>query len=148
MNKSVTQEERLMAALAHGAILLSWWGLIVSIIIWVTQREKSEFVRREVPQAIGWQLTSMLTFFAGMFCYMLSIFSIVFGAVGTASASGGPPPDAFAAFGFFPFCVFGMIFLLFFSFIAIGFYGAYKNLSGESFEYPLVGRRVTEYLAK
>jgi hypothetical protein len=58
------------------------------------------------------------------------------------------PSDAPPAGFFFPFCIFGFIFLTFFVTIGIGLYAAVRNLQGHQFTYPLIGRRVQAYLAK
>jgi len=46
-----TQDERIMAAMAHATIIFSAVGLIGPLIIWGTQREKSEFLAFQALQA-------------------------------------------------------------------------------------------------
>jgi len=41
MNTQPNLGERLMAALAHGSIVANGLGILVGLVIWVTQREKS-----------------------------------------------------------------------------------------------------------
>ncbi len=40
-----TSEEKVLAALAHGSVLFAWFGPIAPTILWVTQRNKSKYVR-------------------------------------------------------------------------------------------------------
>ena len=48
---SPTQDERVMAAVAHATIIFSAVGLIGPLIIWGTQREKSPFLAFQALQA-------------------------------------------------------------------------------------------------
>lgn len=139
-----TQDERLMAGLAHGSILLPMWGLILSGLIFVTQREKSEYVRQQAAQAVGWQTALIVTFIAGMGCYMVTFFGIIGGLILTeGAATGGPPPAFFLGFG-----VMGLIMLAMFAFMVIGIFGAVRAIQGRAFRYPLVGGFVARYLAQ
>jgi hypothetical protein len=54
-SKAINQDEHIMAALAHGSILLPMTGVIVPIVIWITQREKSRYV---ASQFFQWLLRS------------------------------------------------------------------------------------------
>jgi uncharacterized Tic20 family protein len=52
-----TQDERVMAALSHASALLPMMVIIAPIIIWVTQKEKSQYVAFQSLQAIAYQLS-------------------------------------------------------------------------------------------
>jgi PhoPQ-activated pathogenicity-related protein len=45
VNPQPSSDERIMAALAHGSILLSSMGTILAAVIWVTQTDKSRYFR-------------------------------------------------------------------------------------------------------
>ncbi len=45
-----SQDERIMAALAHASAILPMWGAIAAIVIWATQREKSAFTAAVCPR--------------------------------------------------------------------------------------------------
>ncbi|MBI3739181.1 MAG: DUF4870 domain-containing protein, partial [Chloroflexi bacterium] len=51
-----TSDERLMAALAHGSVLLSFLGPIGPILIWISQRRKSAYASFHALQAMGYQM--------------------------------------------------------------------------------------------
>ncbi len=141
---SPTQDDKIVSALAHVAIILPFWGLIVSALIWVTQREKSAYIRDQALQALTWQVTQVGCMFLGMACYFVSFFAM-FGSVFAAEAQEmtGPPP-----FIFLPFCAMGFIFLAMFGFILVGLYAALRNVQGHVFTYPLVGGWIRAYLNK
>ncbi|MCP5095099.1 MAG: DUF4870 domain-containing protein [Chloroflexi bacterium] len=135
-------DERVISAIAHGAIILPMWGLIAAIVIWLTQREKSPFVRQQALQAVSWQVTQILTMFVGMGCYMLSFLTMIPFTM-SASGSNGEPPFFF----FLPFAAMGLVFLLMFVFIVVGIVAAVRNLQGRPFFYPIIGKRLEQYMA-
>lgn len=137
-----TQDERIMAALAHGAVLLPMWGLILTGVIWATQREKSEYVRQQGVQALAWQVTELVGMFIGMGCYFISFFFGFF-AIALTERMGSAP----FFFPVFPLLSFGFIFLLIIFFMVVGLIAAVQSLQGRPFTYPFVGRRVRAYLA-
>ncbi|WP_420642187.1 DUF4870 domain-containing protein [Candidatus Leptofilum sp.] len=139
-----TQDDKIVGALGHAAALLPMWGIVVPAIIWVTQREKSDYIRQQSIQALAWQVTQIILLFGGFALYMVSFF-LMFGSVFIMEemAASGPPA------GFFlPFCVMGFIFLIMIVTIIVAIYAAVRNLQGHDFTYPLVGQRVRAYLAK
>jgi len=142
LNES-TSDERIMSALAHGAILLPMWGTIAAIIIWVTQKEKSEFVRYQAMQAIAWQVTQIIVMFLGMGCYMCSFFTMIPAMETMEHSSTG-----FPIFMIFPFGTMGLVMLSMLAFIVVGIVAAVRSLQGRPFTYPIVGRRIESYLAK
>lgn len=146
MNKIQTpsQDDKVVGALSHAAALLPMWGIVVPALIWVTQREKSDYIRQQSLQALAWQIFQICLLFGGFAFYMVSFF-LMFGSFFFMSemASDAPPP------GFFlPFCVMGFIFLTMIVTIIVGIYAAVRNLQGQEFTYPLIGQRVQAYLAK
>jgi uncharacterized protein len=52
MDIEVSKEERLMALLSHLSIFIPNIGILAPLIIWVTNKEKSNFVRFNALQAI------------------------------------------------------------------------------------------------
>jgi hypothetical protein len=72
------QEEKVMAALAHIAILLPLMGLVAPIVIWATQKDKSAYVNFQALQAVAYQVSLILVWFLGMGCYICSFFGTVF----------------------------------------------------------------------
>lgn len=137
-----TQDERLMAALCHGAVLLPMWGLIASALIWVTQREASAYVRRQGMQAIAWQVLLLVVFFVGMGCYTVSIFGTI-ALTAALDQFSGPP-----VFMVLPFGTIGVIFLVMFLFFIGGIWAAVRSLQGRPFQYLLIGPRVDAFLQR
>jgi uncharacterized Tic20 family protein len=137
-NHVPTQSDKLMSALAHASVIMPLWGIVVPALIWVTQREKSSYMRYQSFQALGWQIGQVALLFVGMLLYGFSLFGLLFSAQTPTQAT---PPTLFVAFG-----VFGLLFLAMVMLITVGLYAAVRNLQGRPFTYPLIGKRAQAYM--
>ena len=147
-----SQDDRIMATLAHVTTIMPFLGIIGPIVIWITQREKSEYVAFHALQALAYQLTMLLGWFVGMGCYMCS-FILVF--AGTASLpTGRTAPAEFsdpaALFGlglmFSPFIVFAAIVVAGAAFVLYGLVGTVQTFRGKTFRYFMIGKWVERHL--
>lgn len=138
------QDERVMAALSHISALLPMMGVVAPIVIWVTQKEKSQFVAFQALQALVYQLTMILAWFVGMGCYMISFFGAFFTIPFSESSQ---PASPLLALGIIvPFLVFGAIFIGGFLFIVYGIIGAAMAFQGKNFRYIIIGNRVERFM--
>jgi uncharacterized Tic20 family protein len=140
-----TQDERVMSALAHISVLLPLMGVIAPIVIWVTQKDKSQYVAFQSLQALAYQLTMIVAWFIGMGCYMLSFF----GTFLTIPFASGPTQSLSPLFslGFMiPFFVFGVIMIGGFLFVIYGVIGAVMCFQGKPFRYWIIGRQVERFM--
>jgi len=114
------------------------------VLIWVTQRDESEFVAFQALQAIAYQITMFLGWFLGMGCYMCSFFAIFIGLPFTASSDGFP----YAIFGtFLPFIVFGLLMFGVMLFTLYGVLAAIMVIQGKDFRYIIIGNWLEKYLS-
>ena len=145
-----SQNDKIMAALAHISAILPLMGVIAPIIIWATQKDKSEFVAFQALQAVVYQLAMILAWFVGMGCYMLSFFSTFLAIPFSASGSEfDPTVSPFFMLGFFiPFIILGVLFLGGAIFIIYGLVGAVLTFQGKDFRYFVIGNRLASYLEK
>jgi uncharacterized Tic20 family protein len=141
-----TQDERVMAAVAHATIVFSAAGLIGPLIIWGTQREKSEFLAFQALQAAVYQFLLLLVGLLAGALYMCSFFSVPVTALLFA------PFDEAAALSlpFLPFsCIVGILFLFLLAWLAYvgyGLFGALSVLQGRDFRYVFLGPWLERYL--
>jgi uncharacterized Tic20 family protein len=145
---STTQDERVMAAVAHATVIFSAVGLIGPLIIWGTQREKSRFVAFQALQAAAYQFLLLLGGLLAGALYVCSFLSLPVTALLSA------PFDERAALCF-PFlgfsCTFGVLFLLMLAWMAyVGYwlFAAVSVLQGNDFRYVLLGPRLERYLVQ
>ena len=142
-----TQDERLMAALAHASTLLPMMGVIAPIIIWVTQKEKSKYVAFQSLQALAFQLTMMLAWFVGMGCYMMSFFGMFLLIPFSSSSSNTRNLDPVSGMGFLlPFLVMAFISIGALFFIGYGIVGAVNTFQGKPFRYVIIGKKGEDFL--
>ncbi len=153
LSAEATQDERVMAALAHASIILPFWGLIGAIVMWATQREKSRFIGFQALQAMAYQIALILAGFLGLGCYFCSFFGTfmlmplgIFVAEGASEAEGVIGMLLTMLTAFFPFCVMGILTLVGIVFIGYGLYGAARVLQGHNFRYAVIGRWLEQYL--
>lgn len=151
MNESVSiqtpnQNDRIMAALSHVTALLPLMGIIGPIVIWATQKDKSEFVAFQALQAIVYQLTMILAWFIGMGCYMISFFGM-FLTIPFAESSAPTAPGEMIGF-FIPFITMGAIFLGGAIFVIYGVIAAIMTVQGKDFRYALIGKQLERFMQK
>ena len=137
-----SQDDRIMAAIAHVTVMLPMMGILAPIVIWVTQKEKSHFVSFQSLQALVYQLFMILVWIIGMIIYFASLIIII------------PLSNSFtvssSAFGhlivIIPFLAIGIVFLVEFVMMVYGVEGAVRVLQGKDFRYVLLGERLKRYL--
>jgi uncharacterized Tic20 family protein len=133
----VSQDERNMAAMAHGSILLGVFtggvgGIFASMIIWLTQREKSAYVARQSLQAMVYQVIVLLLTVIG-FCLwgMLAMLLVAQPIMSNPDMYQNTPPASL---------FYGMALLicpcgLWLATILYGCWGAIQCLAGADFSY-------------
>ena len=143
MNTTASSDEKIMAALVHGSVFLMFMGPIVPVIVWASQRKKSEYVTFHALQAMGYQA---FTFWLWMIAMILLVplvtllipLSLVFME---DSSNPGMTPLIFQA-GLF-IAIFGLMGIFFLT----GLIGAILCLMGRDFLYPVMGRWLEKYLS-
>jgi uncharacterized Tic20 family protein len=136
MNATPTMEERLMAAISHAAVVVSGPGILVGLVIWLTQREKSPYASRQGMQAVVYQLLGFIIIIAlwflwGIF-YFISFIPLIIAADRYQDA---PPPIFFVGLGAM---VIPMAFMIVWA--LYGLWGALMTLQGRDFNYAFIGR--------
>lgn len=145
-NQIPSQNDRIMAALAHVTAILPMMGLIAPIVIWATQKDKSEFVAFQALQATAYQLLMVLLYFIGMGLYMCSFFTM-FITMPLVEQVGRDAPVEILGVAF-PFLVFGLIILGGLVFVVYGLVGAVMVLTGRNFRYFFLGSWLDHKLEK
>jgi uncharacterized Tic20 family protein len=163
----MTQDDRIMAALGHATIIWPLMGIIAPVIIWATQREKSDFVAFQALQAAVYHITLILGGLVWGLCLMCSYFGIFVAGMGLPLSMfftiplEGPTPEelppgavvgiivGFVAMFVFYLLIFALLLLvlmLWAAYIAYGLYGAVATLRGKDFRYVIIGSRLERYL--
>lgn len=144
--RSVSSDERILAALAHASVLLPGWGYLAPLIIWIIQRKKSAFVTFHALQALVYQLFQMvywLVIFFFLFVLMMSVFMGSFAAIDRSGSSSSP-------FLFFlpQMIMFGGMVLGFALYAIFGILGGILTLARKDYRYPILGHWLERYLSQ
>lgn len=132
MDDKISKEEKIMALLSHLSIFIPNIGVLAPIIIWITNKEKSDFVRFHALQAIFFQLI----FFVLMMLFIFIGIILMFASIPWFDLSSNPEPGGV----FFLSMIF--MFMFFPLWIIFGIYAAVasaKSYKGEIFKYAIIG---------
>ena len=138
-----TSDEKMMGALAH---LL---GLVVALVVWAVQKEKSRFVRFQAIQAMAFDGALMVVSTVSFFC-LFTLMSL--GMVGSLISTINDPasindfPVLFLFPTIMPFLIFTCIFPLSFVMLIVRLIAAISVLNGRDFRYPLIGKWTEKFL--
>ena len=135
----VTSNERMMAALAHGSIILTLLtggvaGWIVALVIWAVYRRESRWVANQSLQALVFQVTATLATY------------ILLSVAGAALALSTALMIILIGFCVLPFAlILGLVAISVpLAATAYGLFGALETYQGRDFQYWWVGKLVAE----
>lgn len=138
-----TSDERMLGALAH------FFGVVGSLIIYLTQKDKSRFVRFQAAQALAFDLIVMLVMFIVFFCLFGVMFVGMFGTM-FAGLSSAAQSENFSWLmilpAIFPFGMFACIFPFSMAILIARIVATVSVFSGKDFRYPWLGPRVEQFL--
>jgi uncharacterized Tic20 family protein len=138
---TLTQDEKALAGLAHGSILLGIFtsgigGIVTALVIWLVQKEKSAYVAAQALQALVYQSVTFIMTMLAWCCWGLLWMLLILVPLTSnpAAFEVAPPPGLWI--GLFlmiiPFAIWGLI-------ILYGLYGAVRCLGGHDFKYAIIG---------
>jgi uncharacterized Tic20 family protein len=138
----VKQEERVLAGLAHGSILLGILtngigGIAAALVIWLTQKEKSAYATGQALQALVYQITITVLTWLLWCCWGATWLGMLLPSLlaNPDAYQATPPPGMWVGMGLMlvPFGIMGLTTLY-------GLWGAVRCLSGHDFKYVIIGR--------
>ena len=138
---TLTQDEKTLAGLAHGSILLGIMtsgisGIVAALVIWIIQKEKSAYVAAQALQALVYQAVTFLVTMLVWCCWgVLYTAMIIVPLLGNPGAYETTPPAGIwvgLILMVVPFGIWGLT-------ILYGLYGAVRCLGGHDFKYAVVG---------
>jgi uncharacterized Tic20 family protein len=141
-----TSDESLLAAISH------FFGLLVSLIVWATQKDKSRYVRFQAVQAMAFDLVVSVIVLLAVGCMIVLIFGVLALGIGDFALIGSqsnPTVEPFrvlismmTAIPLLIPCimvpVIGIIFLA-------RLIATIQTFQGKDFHYPWLGRLVEQF---
>ena len=137
-NEEVTSDEKLMAMLSHLSILFG--GIILPIILWAVQKDKSKFVRYHSLQAIFFHIAyvAILVIVIVALVVIFMVLGIGLGAMSPKGHHSGN--EAFPVIMIILMVVFyGGIFISVFGAMAYEIFLAIKSYQGSYIKIPVIG---------
>ncbi len=137
-NADIRQDERVLAGLAHGSIVLGVLtngigGIGVALAIWLTQRQKSAHVARQALQALVYQVAATVIGLLAWCCWGVLWLLMLMASI--VSGSTADPPAAVwvgLALMIIPTGIAGLT-------VLYGLWGAVRSLKGHDFRYAIIG---------
>ena len=143
---TLTQDEKTLAGLAHGSILIGVFtsgigGILTALVIWLVQKEKSAYVAAQALQALVYQVVTFLVTMLAWCCWGALYTFLIFAPLLSNPNAYSSSPPAGMFLGLFlmvvPFGIWGLT-------ILYGLYGAVRCLSGHDFKYAIIGNWLNE----
>lgn len=136
------RDERTMAALAHASVVIFGMGIIASVVLWASEKDRSRYVAFQALQATVYHIIGFGVFMAGMLCWLLLYFASFIPLMVAATQGSDDPPLAFIL------SMLLMVVPLIFMglWIAGGLWGAVRAFQGSEFRYLILGDRVERWL--
>ena len=136
MSVTPSSEERLMATIAHAAVVVFGPGILVGVFIWLTQKEKAAYASNQGLQAAVFQLVGMILTMVMWVAWGIFYALTWIPFVQNPELLDGPPPPIFWI---------GMIsmvvpLLVMLAWSLYGLWGALQAFRGRDFRYPLIGK--------
>jgi len=137
----LTQNEKTLAGLAHGSILLGIFtsgigGIVAALVIWAVEKEKSAYVAAQALQALVYQAVTFLVTTAVWCCWGMLWMLLILVPLSSNPAAYDVAPPAGIWVGLFlmivPLGIWGLI-------ILYALYGAARCFGGHDFKYAVIG---------
>ncbi len=136
MPETRSRDECLMASISHASVVVFGPGILVGVLIWLTQKEKSSFASRQGLQAALYQLLGMIVSMAlwvvwGIF-YAITWIPLI---QNPEQFEAAPPPIFWIGMASM---VVPLVIML--AWALYGLWGALRSLRGHDFRYVGLGR--------
>ncbi|MFZ5918636.1 MAG: DUF4870 domain-containing protein [Chloroflexota bacterium] len=140
--KVTSQEERVLAGLAHGSILLGVFtngigGIAAALVVWVTQKDRSAYAAGQALQALVYQIATMVLTWVLWACWGCAWMALLLPPLMANPDVYQTTPPAGLWFGLFlmilPLGIMGLT-------VLYGLWGAVRCLGGHDFNYAVIGR--------
>ena len=137
---SINRDERTLAGLAHGSIVLGLFtngvgGILAALVIWLTQREKSAYVGAQALQALGYQAIVFAVTMTAWCCWGALWMVLIFAPLLAQPVS----EEAMLAGMWGGMLLMVLPLSLWAVTILYGLWGAVRCLGGHNFKYLVVG---------
>lgn len=134
-------EDRLVAALCHLGAFVPFFGMLLALIVWLTQKARSPLLRFQALQALLFQGVALVLYYLVSFGLAGAYFVFFLPLIALSETGWGDR----VPFLLVPFLLllFGMILLVIaaaFVYDLLAALAAVRTLRGKEYRYPLIGK--------
>jgi uncharacterized Tic20 family protein len=144
-----TSAESLMAAISH------FFGFIVALIVWATQKDKSRFVRFQSIQAMAFDVSVFVILLLVVGFIMILVFGSValgLGDLAILGSQSNPTPEpvwtVIALLAGVPLLIPCMIIPVIVAIFIFRLIATIETFQGKNYHYPWLGKQVESMIAK
>ncbi len=138
-----TREDRWIAALCHLSTTIVLFGMLVPLITYITQKDRSPYLRFQALQALIYQGIGYVAYLIfNIFTLVIYLVIMIPMIIITESSAAGDPA---AAFLIFLFVLVMLVLMVFYAvlvplYIILALYATLRTGQGHNYAYPLLGR--------
>jgi len=142
MNETtLTNDEKLLGLFSH--LSLFFGGIIVPIIFWAINKDKSKFVTFHALQALFFHIAYIVLIIFLVIILVIAGFGVSFLSFGLHSTTSSGAPVLIIIF---IIVFYGILFLTMFFMIGYSIYMSIKAYHGELKKYPIIGKMVYKHV--
>ena len=131
-------DEKLLSLFSHLSLFLG--GIVLPLIFWVTNRDKSKFVTFHSLQALWFHVAYVAIIVVFVF---VMVFALLIGGLGLGAMTGATGSQEMPVFFIIIMIAFyGLLFLIIFGAIGYSVYMGIKSYQGQLVKYPVIGNMV------
>jgi len=146
-----TKEDRWVAAMSHASAILLMWGLVSPLAVWITQKDRSPYLRFQALQATVYQVLALLAYFGFMAVYFFSMIALFLALPLTSSGGYRPGNESLIfllIFGIVILVVWAVILLAVPTYHLFAMIAGIQILKGKDYHYPILGKQIERFLEK
>lgn len=133
----IRSDERMISLFAHLSLFLG--GILLPIIFWATNKDKSKFVTFHSLQSLWFHIAFIVLFIAFM---MIMVVVMIVAGVGMGAMTGAGADGMSVFFIIIMIAFYGLLFLGIFGAYGYSIYMGIKAYKGELCKYPIIGNKV------
>ncbi len=137
---SEEKEDFVVAAVSHSTCVLVLWGIFTPLVLWITEKDRSSFLRFQALQAAIYQALGAGSYIILMAGYFVFFFVMIGAALASPSFGRSQFGDAMGMLFAIPsFCLAGAFLILGPLYQLFGFIASLRVLRGHNYRYPILG---------
>lgn len=138
---AIRGDEKMLALFSHLSLFLG--GVLIPLIFWLTNRDKSKFVVFHSLQALWFHVAYVVIIIAFV---IVMVFAMLIAGAGLGTLAGNTGGEMPVFFIIIMVAFYGLLFLILFGAIGYSIYMGIKSYQGLYVKYPVIGNMVYKHV--